>query len=237
MSIWQLIIRQKQSNLFENECVVMKVSAILWDFGGVITTSPFDSFNQFEKENGLPIDFIRGINAVNHKTNAWALLESNQISADEFDTLFLEESSQAGHGIQGSEILPLISQTSVRKKMVRVLRECKQHFKNVCLTNNMRTGLGLAMSSNSEHEKDVDEVTSLFDIVIESSKEGIRKPDPAIYRLACDKMDVQPNCVVYLDDLGINLKPAREMGMTTIKVLSEAQAIRDLEKVLGLTFR
>jgi putative hydrolase of the HAD superfamily len=100
----------------------------------------------------------------------------------------------------------------------------------------MRTGSGLAMSSNSEHEKDVDEVTSLFDIVIESSKIGIRKPDPAIYRLACEKMDIQPNRIVYLDDLGINLKPAREMGMTTIKVLSEAQAIRDLEEVIGLTF-
>jgi putative hydrolase of the HAD superfamily len=214
----------------------MKVKAILWDFGGVITTSPFDSFNQFEQDNDLPIDFIRGINAVNHKANAWALLESNQISEGEFDTLFLEESSRAGYGIRGSEILPLISQTSVRKKMVGVLRECKKHFKNVCLTNNMLTGLGLAMSSNSDQEKDVTNVTSLFDIVIESSKEGIRKPDPAIYRLACDKMDVQPHQIVYLDDLGINLKPAREMGMTTIKVLSETQAIKDLEKVTGLTF-
>ncbi len=230
------MICRKQNILFEKESVAMNIKAILWDFGGVITTSPFDSFNQFEQENDLPIDFIRGINAVNHKTNAWALLESNQISEDEFDTLFLEESSQAGYGIKGSQILPLISQTSVRKKMVSVLRECKLHFKNVCLTNNMRTGSGLAMSSNSEHEKDVDEVTSLFDIVIESSKVGIRKPDPAIYRLACDKMDIQPNHVVYLDDLGINLKPAREMGMITIKVLSEAQAIRDLEEVIGLTF-
>lgn len=230
------MICRKQNNLFEKESVAMNIKAILWDFGGVITTSPFDSFNQFEQENDLPIDFIRGINAVNHKTNAWALLESNQISEGEFDTLFLEESSQAGYGIKGSQILPLISQTSVRKKMVSVLRECKLHFKNVCLTNNMRTGSGLAMSSNSEHEKDVDEVTSLFDIVIESSKVGIRKPDPAIYRLACDKMDIQPNHVVYLDDLGINLKPAREMGMITIKVLSEAQAIRDLEEVIGLTF-
>jgi putative hydrolase of the HAD superfamily len=230
------MICRKQNNLFEKESVAMNIKAILWDFGGVITTSPFDSFNQFEQENDLPIDFIRGINAVNHKTNAWALLESNQISEDEFDTLFLEESSQAGCGIKGSQILPLISQTSVRKKMVSVLRECKLHFKNVCLTNNMRTGSGLAMSSNSEHEEDVDDVTSLFDIVIESSKVGIRKPDPAIYRLACDKMDIQPNHVVYLDDLGINLKPAREMGMITIKVLSEAQAIRDLEEVIGLTF-
>ena len=138
--------------------------------------------------------------------------------------------------IKGSDILPLISQTSVRKKMINVLRQCKQHFKNVCLTNNMRTGSGLAMSSNSEHEKDVAEVASLFDIVIESSKEGIRKPDPAIYRLACDKINVHPDSIVYLDDLGINLKPARKMGMTTIKVLSEAQAIKDLEKATGLTF-
>ncbi len=77
---------------------------------------------------------------------------------------------------------------------------------------------------------------SLFDVVIESSKEGIRKPQPEIYRLACERMGVDPANVVYLDDLGINLKPARKLGMTTIKVLSQDQAIEDLSAVLGITF-
>ncbi len=214
----------------------MVIEAILWDFGGVITTSPFDSFNQFERDNQLPIDFIRGVNAINHEKNAWALLESSQVTDKEFDVLFLKESTLAGHAINGAQILPLVSQTKVRERMVKVLMECKKHFKNVCLTNNARTGAGLAMSSSKKHEEDVSSVTGLFDIVIESSKEGIRKPNPAIYQLACDRMGVLPYKVLYLDDLGINLKPARAMGMTTIKVISEDQAIADLEKATGLTF-
>jgi putative hydrolase of the HAD superfamily len=214
----------------------MAVKAILWDFGGVITTSPFDSFNRFEEQNNLPVNFIRGVNAINSEKNAWALLESSQINDDEFDTLFLEESILAGHGVRGAKILPLISQTQIRPRMLEVLRECRKHFMNVCLTNNARTGSGLAMSSDSEHEKAVSNATSLFDIVIESSKEGIRKPDPAIYRLACNRMGIEAADIVYLDDLGINLKPARAMGITTIKVLSEEQAITDLEKVTGLSF-
>lgn len=214
----------------------MVFKAILWDFGGVLTTSPFDSFNDFEREKKIPLDFIRGVNAVNHQDNAWAQLESSLIDAETFDELFFAESHALGHAIRGAEVLSLIGRQTVRPRMVDVLRICKESFMNVCLTNNARTGKGLAMSGSEDYAREVSGVIELFDEVIESSKEGIRKPDRAIYSLACDRMQVDPREVVYLDDLGVNLKPARDMGMSTIKVISESQAISDLSAVLDIDF-
>ena len=216
--------------------VWMVFKAILWDFGGVLTTSPFDSFNDFEREKKIPLDFIRGVNAVNHQDNAWAQLESSLIDAETFDELFFAESHALGHAIRGAEVLSLIGRQTVRPRMVDVLRICKESFMNVCLTNNARTGKGLAMSGSEDYAREVSGVIELFDEVIESSKEGIRKPDRAIYSLACDRMQVDPREVVYLDDLGINLKPARDMGMSTIKVISESQAISDLSAILDIDF-
>ena len=128
----------------------MVFKAILWDFGGVLTTSPFDSFNDFEREKKIPLDFIRGVNAVNHQDNAWAQLESSLIDAETFDELFFAESHALGHAIRGAEVLSLIGRQTVRPRMVDVLRICKESFMNVCLTNNARTGKGLAKSGSEE---------------------------------------------------------------------------------------
>lgn len=213
----------------------MSFAAILWDFGGVFTSSPFDAFNRYESEHNIPLDFIRGVNAKNHETNAWARFESNQIDAAAFDQAFLEETTAAGHPIPGSDVTALLGGT-LRPRMVAVLKQCGQDYKNTCLTNNAPAGYGSGMAASSEAANAIAEVMSLFDEVIESSKEGIRKPNPAIYTLACERMGVAPERVVYLDDLGINLKPAKAMGMTTIKVLNETQAITDLQTTLGMTF-
>ncbi len=213
----------------------MSVSAVLWDFGGVITTSPFDAFNRYEAERGLPRDFIRGVNAVNHEDNAWARFESSRIDADEFDRAFLAETTAAGHPVPGRDVIPLLG-GDVRPRMVEVLERCKARYRVACLTNNANTGHGPGMSRDPRQADDVARVMTLFDLVIESSKEGIRKPDPRIYALACERLGVPPEAIVYLDDLGINLKPARAMGMTTIKVLNEAQAIKDLAAALGIGF-
>ena len=83
----------------------------------------------------------------------------------------------------------------------------------------------------------VAEVMALFDHVIESAKIGLRKPDPRIYRMMVEALGVNPKACVYLDNLGVNLKPAREMGMTTIKVLNAQQAITELEAATGLSLR
>lgn len=213
----------------------MAIKAVLWDFGGVITSSPFEAFNRYEAAQGLPLNYIRGINATNPDVNAWAQFESSKISLEEFDQLFLAESTAAGHPIPGAEVVKLLS-GDVRPRMIEVLKRCKQDFKISCLTNNVRSGTGPGMSRSPDNAAQVQAAMSLFDHVLQSSKEGMRKPQPEFYLLACERMDVTPDQVVYLDDLGINLKPAKQLGMTTIKVLSEAQAIADLSATLNIVF-
>ncbi|HEX7036971.1 MAG TPA: HAD-IA family hydrolase [Pseudomonadales bacterium] len=209
------------------------IEAVLWDFGGVLTTSPFEAFNRYEAERGLPRDFIRTINATNPDTNAWAQFESSRVTLDEFDTLFAREAEAAGHRVPGRDVIALLS-GDLRPRMVEVLKRCKQHFRVGCITNNVKSGHGPGMAADGERAARIAEVMGLFDVVVESSVEGIRKPDPRIYRIACERLDVAPWTTVFLDDLGINLKPAKALGMHTIKVVSEEQAIEDLGRITGL---
>lgn len=211
----------------------MAFAAVIWDFGGVFTTSPFEAFNRYEAEQGLPADFIRTVNATNPDTNAWALFERAEIDPAEFDTRFLAESTALGHPVRGAEVLPLLS-GDVRPKVVAALHACRAQFKVGCITNNVKTGAGAGMSGSAEKAAAVAEIMALFHHVIESSKLGIRKPDPRIYALMCEALDVDPKACIYLDDLGVNLKPARAMGMTTIKAQTEAQMLGELAALTGL---
>lgn len=212
-----------------------EIKAILWDFGGVFTSSPFDAFNALEAKLGVPADFIRSVNATNPTGNAWAKFESNSVSLEEFDTLFATESAALGHRINGKDVVAVLS-GSLRPRMVSVLKTCKQHFKVACITNNVKAGHGPSMTKDQNKADAVAEVMALFDLVVESSKEGIRKPDPSIYLSTCERIGVNPKNAVFLDDLGINLKPARALGMRTIKVVSEHQAIDDLAAMTQLSF-
>lgn len=211
----------------------MSFKAILWDFGGVLTSSPFDAFSRYEAEHGLPPDFIRSVNARNHHENAWAQFESSRCSLDEFDRLFLEESRALGYPVPGRDVIDLLG-GDLRPRMIDILKRLKQDYRVACLTNNMNLGKDRSMWGSPDRAAQVAEVMTIFHLVIESSLEGLRKPDPRIYQLACERIGVAPADIVYLDDLGVNLKPARDMGMTTIKVTSEAQAIADLSRALGL---
>ena len=156
------------------------IEAILWDFGGVLTSSPFESFNQFERAHRIPKDFIRGVNATHPETNAWAQFESNQVSLDEFDDLFRAESEAKGHAIGGKQVIELLS-GEVRPRMINALKICKAHFSVGCITNNIKPGKGPGMASTDERAARVAEVMELFDVIVESSVEGVRKPDPKIY--------------------------------------------------------
>ena len=206
--------------------------AIIWDFGGVFTSSPFEAFNRYEDEQGLPADFIRSVNAVNPLENAWAKLERSEVDAAQFDVLFRTESKALGRVVPGRDVLGLLS-GSLRPRVVNALKVCKGHGKVGCITNNAPIGKGASMTNDDTKARELAAVFDLFDHLIESSKLGIRKPDPRIYALMCEALDVDPKACVYLDDLGINLKPARDMGMATIKVTSEAQLLADLEAVTG----
>ena len=211
----------------------MAIEAVIWDFGGVFTTSPFDAFNRFERARGLPADLIRGINANNPDRNAWAKFERAEIDAAGFDHHFLAESTSLGYPVRGAEVLPLLS-GDVRPAMVEALKLCKARFKVGCITNNMAQGHGASMSATREGAMLAGEIMLLFDAVIESSKAGVRKPDPRIYQMMCELLEVAPAACVYLDDLGVNCKPAATLGMTAIKVVSEAQALVDLARVTGI---
>ena len=156
--------------------------------------------------------------------NAWARIERREITAEEFDAEFAAESEALGHRVPGADVLGLLS-GAIRPEMVAALdRVIDAGYVTACLTNNV----------SSESRADVAEVMARFHHVVESSKVGVRKPEPAFYTQACGLAAVDPTEVVFLDDLGINLKPAKAMGMTTIKVVSAAQAIDDLGEVLGI---
>jgi len=209
------------------------IEAVIWDFGGVVTTSPFEAFARFERERGLPADIIRRTNAANHLENAWAKFERAEVDLDTFDHLFAEESSALGAEVRGRDVLPLLS-GDIRPEMVDALKHIKAKFRTGCITNNLPAN---AIGSTSGRSLYIAEVMVLFDHVIESAKIGLRKPDPRIYRMMTEALSVDPANCVYLDDLGVNLKPAREMGMRTIKVTSAPQAIVELEAATGLTLR
>ncbi|WGM41145.1 HAD-IA family hydrolase [Caulobacter sp. NIBR1757] len=213
----------------------MTVKAVIWDFGGVITSSPFEAFNRYEAEKGLPHNLFRTVNSTNPDSNAWALFERNEIDAPGFDAMFLTESTALGHPVRGAEVLALLS-GDIRPRVVAALNTCKQHFKVGCITNNVQTGHGAGMSANTQKAAAVEGVMELFDAIIESSKAGIRKPDPRIYQMMCELLQVEPAECVYLDDLGINCKPAAALGMTAIKVTGQDQALADLERATGLSF-
>jgi putative hydrolase of the HAD superfamily len=206
-----------------------RFTAVLWDFGGVILSSPFEAFNHYERDHGLPGDFIRTVNATNHHENAWARLERNELSPAEFDAVFAEESEALGHRVPGRDVLGLLA-GEIRGEMVDLLDRVKAAgYLTACLTNNV-----VGDHATDERAAKVGAVMVRFDAIVESSKVGVRKPEPRFYELACELLGVLPRQCVFLDDLGINLKPAAAMGMTTIKVLTAEQAIRDLTAVLAL---
>src|SRR3954453_6208361 len=211
----------------------MTIEAVIWDFGGVLTTSPFEAFARFEAARGLPVDIIRRTNAANHQDNAWAQFERAELDLEAFDTLFAAESLALGAEVRGSDVLPLLS-GDLRPEMIEALRRVRTRFKTGCITNNLPAN---AIGSASGRTLYIAGVMALFDHVIESAKIGLRKPDPRIYRMMVEALGVTPSACVYLDDLGVNLKPAREMGMTTIKVTDPAQAIAQLEAATGMALR
>ena len=235
------------------QMAILPLRAVLWDFGGVILTSPFEAFRRYESATGLPQDFIRTINSTNPHSNAWALLERSDISTKEFDELFAQESSARGHRVPGADVLALLS-GDIRPNMVAALDAViAAGFKTACLTNNMVTTNNDMVTTNNdmvttndntvttsessnERASDLTAVMNRFDVIVESSKVGVRKPEPRFYEIACEMLDVTPGECVFLDDLGINLKPAAAMGMRTIKVADPVDAISQLAAITGIDF-
>ncbi len=218
----------------------MAYAAVIFDFGGVITSSPFEAFNRLEAERGLPQDFVRRVNASDPDSNAWARFERAEVSAAEFDALFAEEARAQGFALSGRDVLSVLA-GAVRPAMVRALDQLKHAgLRIACITNNVPTGgtgglVGAGLARSTDRSDELEQVFARFEHVIESSKAGVRKPDPRIYQMMCEKLGLEAAACVYLDDLGVNCKPAAQLGMAAIKVTGEAQALADLSALVGLT--
>lgn len=211
------------------------IRAVLFDFGGVILTSPFEAFNAYEEEAGLPRDLIRSINATNPDTNAWAHFERGEHSTAEFIAAFEAEAKAAGYDVDASRVVGSL-RGRLRPAMVEAVRRCATGFRTAMLTNNFVSPDGQRGTDamTDADGTDLAEVHAMFEEIIESSVVGVRKPEPRFYEIACERLGVQPDECVFLDDLGINLKPAKAMGMQTIKVVDPAVALAELEVILGI---
>ena len=212
------------------------LKAVFFDFGGVVLSSPFEAFNRYEADNAIPRDFIRRVNSVNPDSNAWARLERSELSPVDFDEVFATESEALGHRIPGSHILALLH-GEIRPEMVRAIDTVKRlGFLTACLTNNVLSEPKADSSLDDDKRAAIADILTKFDALVESSKVGVRKPEPRFYEIACETVGVSPTECVFLDDLGINLKPAAAMGMTTIKVTGARQALDELGRILNVTF-
>ena len=228
---------QRSGLLLLHEIYPMNYSHVIFDFGGVITSSPFEAFNRMEVDRGLPHDFVRSVNSANPDDNAWARFERAEIDADGFDAAFSAEAEALGHSLDGASVIACLA-GDIRPYMVSALDRLKAAgFGIGCITNNVKAGRGTAMARNADKAAQVEAIMARFDHVIESSKAGVRKPDPRIYKMMCDLFSVEPSACIYLDDLGINCKPAAGLGMHAIKVIDGERALADLEDILGVGLR
>ena len=212
------------------------IRAVLFDFGGVITESPFVAFRRFEQERGLPEGFLQRINRNNPDTNAWARHERSELTLAQFDEAFAMESRAAGEEVCGLDVVNLLY-GAVRPQMLAAVKCCKAHYRTACLTNNMRHEGRQGLGKVPGRAREWSDALSLFDQVVESSKIGARKPERRFFERACKTLSIEPREAVFLDDLGVNLKPARAMGMTTIKVDDPDNALAELGQVLGISLR
>jgi putative hydrolase of the HAD superfamily len=228
-------MRHWQRRIFrEAKVSERRFEAVIFDFGGVITASPFEAFNRLEEERGLPRDFIRSVNAANPHDNAWAQFERAEIDARRFDVLFEAEAEALGHALEGRAVLAVLS-GAIRPAMVTALGQLADAgYRLACITNNVPAGQGAGMARSGDAQDAYEQVFARFEHVIESSKAGVRKPDPRIYQMMCDHLGLAPAQCIYLDDLGINCKPAAALGMAAIKVTSGEQALAELSQLVGL---
>ncbi|HLZ70711.1 MAG TPA: HAD family phosphatase [Dehalococcoidia bacterium] len=198
--------------------------AVIFDFGGVLTEPPGNGMRAYCEGAGISWDAFRQLFAP--PDGAWARFETNALSQDEFIRAFEAEAAAAGLKVDGAAFLnDFFSGMALRQDMVAVARTLHERYKLGCITNNVQA-VGRARNPLFD---------DLFEVVVESSKVGMRKPDPRIYRHCCELLGVPPPQAIFLDDFGVNLKAARELGMGTVKVDESQSAIDELERLLGIT--
>ena len=214
----------------------LSIKAVIFDFGGVFTTSPVEKFNAYEQTHGLANNFIGGVIKSRLHDGAFSRFERGEISPEEFDTQFAAETKAAGHEVSGAQFLNFLK-LDAKPEMIEVLRDVKQAgFQTGCITNNFPKTSNKKDPAHDNYQTLFDNTKALFDHIIESSAVGVRKPEPRIYEMMCEALNVEARHCIFLDDLGVNLKPAQTMGMTTIKVPfgDVSPAINTLCELTGL---
>lgn len=205
-------------------CAAVTYQAVIFDLGGVVFPSPLDGFRAYEAENGLPHRFLSEVVLQDPVNGAWSRLERGELTLATFTAAFEAECRDAGGEIDATELMGRITAgVGPREEMIQAIHALRAGELRIgALTNNWHSDDG---PQNPTRD--------LFDAIVESAIVGLRKPDPAIYELVCAQLDVEPAHTVFLDDLGVNLKPARAMGMATIKVADPHIALSELAGLVG----
>ncbi len=205
----------------------MSIEAVIFDLGGVVLGSPLHAIADYERDNGIPLGTINRVVVDTAPGGGWSRLERGEISMEEFFDAFEHDCAEAGHSISARTMMERIAETSMpRPAMLTAIGRIRERgLRTAALTNNWKP--------ESESKSATLGLAPLFDVFVESSVEGLRKPDPRIYELVCDRLGVPPSAAVFLDDIGSNLKTARQLGMTTIKVEAPEPALAQLSDLLG----
>ena len=208
------------------------IAAVVFDIGGVVQDSPLHAIARYERERGLPPNAINRVVVAAGEEGAWARLERGELTVQTFCGPFEADCRARGIAIDGRVLMARIAEASgPRPLMLEAIRRLRAAGLRVAaLTNNWVAETPAAAASETVKSR----LAAHFDVFVESAMVGLRKPDPRIYALVCDKLGVEPARVAFLDDIGRNLKPARELGMATIKVDDPEQALRELGTLLGL---
>lgn len=203
-----------------------ELKAVIFDLGGVVMGSPLHAIADYERAAGIPAGFVNRLVVATGPSGAWSQLERGELGMEAFFEAFDRESRDAGHAVSARAMMARIGEAAQpRPRMLAAIEAIRARgLRTSALTNNWRSAGG---------DTGADRLAPFFDVVVESAVEGVRKPDPCIYALALERLAVSAHETVFLDDIGRNLKPARAMGMTTIKVDGEEQALADLSRVLG----
>ena len=208
----------------------MTIKTIIFDFGGVITNSPIEGFKLLEEKHGYDKGLITNINMNNPDDNAWAKSERGEIDIHTFLEEFEKEALEIGQKIDAREILQQLY-GSMRENMINKIKllSSSKKYKLICLTNVLK---GVDIFTPKERVNSVNQVMTYFDIIYESYKLNMRKPETRIYQYILNEINIKPEETIFLDDLGMNLKPARQLGINTIKVVNPKDAINELDQIL-----
>jgi len=204
---------------------VMAYRAVIFDLGGVVLGSPLEAIAAYERETGLPEGFVNRVVVESGRAGAWSRLERGELGLDAFYPAFEGDCAARGGRVCGRTLMERVhASAQPRPAMLDAVQRIRTRgLRAAALTNNW-----LSAEGDGAHT-----LRPRFDVFIESSLLGLRKPDPRIYRYTCELLAAEPGDVVFLDDIGANLKPARRLGMTTLKVTDPAASLRELEALLG----